>query len=1001
MKSWLVLSVLLAAAAIPVQASASAGPQRANIVLTKTADATTVESGGIAGYRLTVSNTGRGTGVRIVLRDSLPTLPGVSWVMTSGVGGCQIRTRQLGCQIPQLHGGQSLSIHLITPTTQDSCGVLSNTATVTTAEGVSTTVGPVLISLHCKAFPKLTTSASPPSGVPGQGNAVFDTATLSGCANNTCSGSVTFALFGPNSCVTLALGPGTFPVVNNTAKGNGVSGVLPAGDYYWLTTYSGDANNNPVSLPGCGDPNERFQIPPLNSPALFSIASPHSAIVGQGFVPKDTAFLTGCFAFVCTGTITLAVVGPNNCNTIALGPATFQVQGNSVSTPGIWTPALPGNYYWTASYSGDFQNNPVSPAVGCGDGNELIRVGAADQLSTAASPQIVASGQPVSLQDTASLSGCYNNACTGTVTFKLLGPNSCAVTALGPITVGLNSNSATAQANWTPVSLGNYYWVASYGGDVNNLPAAEGCGDFAELVHVSPANKPTPTLATVASPNTGTVGQGMAVFDTATLSGCFNNVCTGSITFALVGPNSCSTIALGPATFAIANNSYKAVGVWIPKAGGDYYWTATYSGDADNNPVGPVGCLDSNELIHVPTPPPPPNNPNLIALALPAFATVGHGAALQDVATLTGCADDVCAGTVTFTLVGPDSCETTALGPITVGVDADSATVNADWTPSAPGDYYWTATYSGDVANNPINPAVGCSDPSQLVRVTFEPPSVGVTAAPNPADVGQTVTLIPLPSGGNGSYTYSWQINSMPNGSTAALSNPIAPSPTFVPDRSGTYVVEVIVQSNGVNSAAASVAVVVHDSPVPVAVSTAATPNSADIGQKVALTASPSGGNGSYTYAWTLTSPVGSAAELSDPTAPSPTFTPDLAGSYTVALTVTDGNGVASPAVFLTVVVHEGPVPVAVSIVAAPNPAVVGQTVTLSASPSGGNGSYTYAWTLSPPPGSMSALSDPADPSPTFKADLAGSYTVALTVTDGNGVASPAVFLTVNVGFVP
>ena len=99
----------------------------------------------------------------------------------------------------------------------------------------------------------------------------------------------------------------------------------------------------------------------------------------------------------------------------------------------------------------------------------------------------------------ASLSGCYSNSCTGSVTFKLFGPNSCAVTALGPITVGLNANSATAQANWTPVSLGNYYWVASYGGDGNNLPSADGCGEFAELVHVSPANKPTSVAPTVFS----------------------------------------------------------------------------------------------------------------------------------------------------------------------------------------------------------------------------------------------------------------------------------------------------------------------------------------------------------------------------------------------------------------------------------------------------------------------------------------------------------------------
>ncbi len=443
MKSWLVRGVLLTIAATPLQAAA--GPQQANIVLTKAADAPTVEAGGVAGYVLAVSNTGRGTGEGIELRDSLPMLPGLAWVMSSGVSGCGIEDGLLDCQVPYLRGGQSLSVHLITATTQDSCGVLVNTASLTTAEGRSTTVGPVTIGLHCKASPKLATAASPPSGVPNQPLAVFDTATLSGCANNVCSGSVTFTLVGPNSCATVALGPGTLPVVNNAAKAIGITGVLSAGDYYWITSYSGDGNNNPVNpAVGCGDPNELLQMPPLSSPTMNSVASPHSATLGQIFAPTETAFLTGCFANSCTGTITLAVVGPNNCNAIALGPGTFPVKGNSVTTPGIWTPAAPGNYYWTASYSGDQQNNPVSPAVGCGDSNELIHVGAAAQLGTVASPQIVTVGQPVSLQDTGTLGGCYNNACIGTVTFKLLGPNSCAVTALGPITIGLNANSATA-----------------------------------------------------------------------------------------------------------------------------------------------------------------------------------------------------------------------------------------------------------------------------------------------------------------------------------------------------------------------------------------------------------------------------------------------------------------------------------------------------------------------------------------------------------------------------
>jgi uncharacterized repeat protein (TIGR01451 family) len=716
MRSWLVVGALVVVALAPAQAFAAATPQRANIVLTKTADEPEVESGASAGYLLTVTNTGRGPGEGIVVRDVLPGPAGLNWVITSGASGCGIGEGVVVCQFAHLRGGESASIHVQTQTTPESCGVLSNTATVTTAEGSSMTVGPVMINIQCKASPTLDTVASPKTGLVGQGFAVFDAVTLSGCAANVCTGNLTFSLVGPNSCSNVALGPASLPVVNNAANAVGITGVMAAGDYYWSVTYSGDFKNNAINPGvGCGDPDELIRVPPLSSPTISSSSSPHEAVVGQIATPTDTVFVSGCYNNFCTGQVTIAIVGPNNCNVVALGPATFQINGNFVSTPSLWTPNAPGNYYWTATYSGDNQNNPVSQPVGCGDNLELLHVGAAAQLSTVASPQVVSAGQQVSVQDTASLSGCFNSTCTGTVTFKLLGPNSCVATALGPITVPVNSNSATATASWTPVSLGDYYWVASYSGDLNNLTALEGCLNNPERVHVSPANKPTPTISTVASPNAGVVGQSMAVFDTITLGGCFNGSCTGSVTVAIVGPNSCSTIALGPGTFSVANNGYSAVGIWAPQAPGDYYWSVSYSGDLDNNPSGPVGCGDSKELIHVPTP--PLVVPNLVALALNPPARVGQSVPLQDSATLSGCADGVCTGRLTFTLVGPGGCDAVALGPITVGVEANAATVNIDWTPDAAGDYYWTVSYSGDDNNGTISPAVGCGDPTQLVHV--------------------------------------------------------------------------------------------------------------------------------------------------------------------------------------------------------------------------------------------------------------------------------------------
>jgi len=50
------------------------------------------------------------------------------------------------------------------------------------------------------------------------------------------------------------------------------------------------------------------------------------------------------------------------------------------------------------------------------------------------------------------------------------------------------------------------------------------------------------------------------------------------------------------------------------------------------------------------------------------------------------------------------------------------------------------------------------------------------------------------------------------------------------------------------------------------------------------------------TYAWTLTPPAGSSATLSSPTAQKPTFTADVAGTYTASLVVNDGTASSTAA---------------------------------------------------------------------------------------------------------
>jgi hypothetical protein len=70
-------------------------------------------------------------------------------------------------------------------------------------------------------------------------------------------------------------------------------------------------------------------------------------------------------------------------------------------------------------------------------------------------------------------------------------------------------------------------------------------------------------------------------------------------------------------------------------------------------------------------------------------------------------------------------------------------------------------------------------------------------------------------------------------------------------------------------------------------------------GEPVTLNGSKSGGSGGLgavpiRYQWELISrPMGSQAQLNDPTAPKPTFTPDKSGTYMAKLVVTDGANVS------------------------------------------------------------------------------------------------------------
>ena len=100
-----------------------------------------------------------------------------------------------------------------------------------------------------------------------------------------------------------------------------------------------------------------------------------------------------------------------------------------------------------------------------------------------------------------------------------------------------------------------------------------------------------------ASPN---VNRGASVFDTATLSGGVNP--GGTITFRLYGPNpsSCSNVpAVFTTTVSVHGNGAYASPRYTPLLAGNYYWVASYSGDAVNlGAASPCGGSTGSVFVH-------------------------------------------------------------------------------------------------------------------------------------------------------------------------------------------------------------------------------------------------------------------------------------------------------------------------------------------------------------------------------------------------------------------
>ena len=118
-----------------------------------------------------------------------------------------------------------------------------------------------------------------------------------------------------------------------------------------------------------------------------------------------------------------------------------------------------------------------------GQVSQSVSVGGVTAVFSTQSSADTTLGQNV--QDTATLAGGVNP--TGTITFNLYGPTdtTCSQAPVAHSTKAVSGNGIYQSAVFAPLAPGTYRWVASYGGDANNLSVTGVCGGLNESVTIS------------------------------------------------------------------------------------------------------------------------------------------------------------------------------------------------------------------------------------------------------------------------------------------------------------------------------------------------------------------------------------------------------------------------------------------------------------------------------------------------------------------------------------
>src|SRR3989449_123204 len=250
--------------------------------------------------------------------------------------------------------------------------------------------------------------------------------------------------------------------------------------------------------------------------------------------------------------------------------------------------------------------------------------------------------------------------------------------------------------------------------------------------------------------------------------------------------------------------------------------------------------------------------------------------------------------------------------------------------------------------------------------------SAHVSADRSAADVDQSITFACSASGGTPPYVYAWTLSDGGIGT--------GPTVTHSFGSPGPYDATCTVTDVLLGIASASKSVVI--SPLP-SVTASVDHNLAAPGTVLTFSASPSGGDGSFSFEWTF----GDGSSGSGAPA---THAYTAAGSYQATVTATDGNG-GTASSFRSVTISD----ISVTANVSPTSGDATTAFTFTASASGGSGSpYSFSWTYGD---RTTGTGSPV----THSYTAGGSYSPAVTATDSLGGTKIAPTQTVSVSAPP